>query len=138
MGKLTRLLLFAMMAAPAWGQQQPASPASGQVALPTPLPTATPSVVYFVHNPEAIVDFHPDARIVHGMVNRLVTAVTGEPDVARAWSSLVQPNDKVGIKISAAGGEIFTTHRDVVEAIVDGLVSAGHAENNIASRINCH
>jgi hypothetical protein len=60
-----------------------------------------------------------------------VTAVTGEPDVARAWSSLVQPNDKVGIKISAAGGEIFTTHRDVVEAIVDGLVSAGHPRSSI-------
>lgn len=65
------------------------------------------------------------------MVNRLVLAVTGQPDLARAWGSLVSPNDKVGIKISAAGGELFTTHRDLVNAIVDGLVAAGQKRENI-------
>ena len=65
------------------------------------------------------------------MVNRLVLAVTAQPDLARAWGSLVSPNDKIGIKISAAGGELFTTHRDVVNAIVDGLVAAGHPRRSI-------
>jgi uncharacterized protein (DUF362 family) len=65
------------------------------------------------------------------MVNRLVLAVTGERDLARAWGSLVSPDDNIGIKISAAGGELFTTHRDVVNAIVDGLVAAGHAREKI-------
>lgn len=65
------------------------------------------------------------------MVNRLVLAVTAQPDLARAWGSLVSPNDKIGIKISAAGGELFTTHRDVVNAIVDGLVAAGHPRSSI-------
>lgn len=65
------------------------------------------------------------------MVNRLVLAVTAQPDLARAWGSLVSPNDRIGIKISAAGGEIFTTHRDVVNAIVDGLVDAGHPRSSI-------
>jgi hypothetical protein len=65
------------------------------------------------------------------MVNRLVLAVTGQADLARAWGSLVSPNDKIGIKISAAGGELFTTHRDVVNAIVDGLVAAGHPRSSI-------
>ncbi len=65
------------------------------------------------------------------MVNRLVLAVTGQPDIAKAWSSLVAPNDKIGIKISAAGGELFTTHHEVVNAIVDGLVAAGHSRNSI-------
>ena len=65
------------------------------------------------------------------MVNRLVLAVTGQSDIAAAWSSLVAPNDKIGIKISAAGGELFTTHRDVVNAIVDGLVAAGHSRESI-------
>ena len=65
------------------------------------------------------------------MVNRLVMAVTGQKDLARAWGSLVSPNDKVGIKISAAGGELFTTHRDVVNAIVDGLVAAGVPRQSI-------
>lgn len=65
------------------------------------------------------------------MVDLLVLAVTGQPDVAKAWSSLVAPNDKVGIKISAAGGELFTTHHAVVKAIVDGLVAAGHGRESI-------
>jgi uncharacterized protein (DUF362 family) len=65
------------------------------------------------------------------MVDRLVIAATGQPDLAKAWASLVSPNDKIGIKISAAGGELFTTHHDVVNAIVDGLVSAGHRRESI-------
>lgn len=65
------------------------------------------------------------------MVNRLVLAVTGESNLAKAWGSLVSPGDKIGIKISAAGGELFTTHHDVVNAIVDGLVAAGHPRAGI-------
>jgi len=65
------------------------------------------------------------------MVNQLVLAVTHQSDIASAWRSLVSPNDRVGIKISAAGGELFTTHRDVVNAIVDGLGAAGHSRTGI-------
>lgn len=65
------------------------------------------------------------------MVDHVVLAVTGQPDLVRAWASLVTPNDKVGIKISAAGGEFFTTHHVVVNAIVDGLVAAGQRRASI-------
>ena len=65
------------------------------------------------------------------MTNALVLAVTHQPDVASAWRSLIKPNDRVGIKISAAGGELFTTHREIVNTIVDGLVAAGHARRDI-------
>jgi len=94
-------------------------------------PAPTPSIVYAVHDPAAIKDYKTNPRVVHEMVNRLVLAATGQPDVAKAWASLVSPNDRVGIKISAAGGELFTTHHDVVSAIVDGLVAAGHPRNTI-------
>jgi uncharacterized protein (DUF362 family) len=102
---------------------------------PAPRPTATaaatPSIVYSARNPAAINHYRTDRAVVRGMVNRLVLAVTGKSDIAAAWSSLVAPNDKIGIKISAAGGELFTTHRDVVNAIVDGLVQAGHSRESI-------
>jgi uncharacterized protein (DUF362 family) len=65
------------------------------------------------------------------MVNQLVTAATGQHDVAKAWASLVGPNDRIGIKISAAGGELFTTHHAIVNAIVDGLAAAGHPRGSI-------
>src|SRR5438128_2353014 len=96
-----------------------------------PQPAATPSVVYSVHNPASIKDYKTNPRIVHEMVDRLVRAATGQSDVAKAWASLVSPNDRIGIKISAAGGELFTTHHDVVNAIVDGLVAAGHPRSTI-------
>ncbi len=94
-----------------------------------PLPDR--AIVYSAHDPAAIKDYRTDPAVVRAMVNRLVLAVTGQPDLARAWGSLVSPDDKIGIKISAAGGELFTTHRDVVNAIVDGLVAAGHRRGNI-------
>ena len=94
-------------------------------------PAPTPSIIYAIHDSNAIKDYKTNPPIVHAMVNRLVLAATGQPDVAKAWASLVSPNDRIGIKISAAGGELFTTHHDVVNAIVDGLVAAGHPRSSI-------
>jgi uncharacterized protein (DUF362 family) len=94
-------------------------------------PAATPSIVYAVHDSDAIKGYKTNPSVVRQMVNRLVLAATAQPDVARAWGSLVSPNDRIGIKISAAGGELFTTHHDVVNAIVDGLVAAGHPRSSI-------
>src|ERR1041385_865005 len=96
-----------------------------------PQSTSTPSIVYAVHNSASIKDYKTNARVVHEMVNRLVLAATGQSEVAKAWASLVAPNDRIGIKISAAGGELFTTHHDVVNAIVDGLAAAGHPRGSI-------
>lgn len=87
--------------------------------------------MYSAQDSAAIKDYRTNPAVVRAMVNRLVLAVTGQPDLTRAWGSLVSPNDKIGIKISATGGELFTTHRDVVNAIVDGLVAAGHQRKNI-------
>jgi len=97
----------------------------------TPRPTATPSIVYTAHDPAAINHYRTDPVLARAMVDRLLLAVTHQSDVAKAWSSLVAPTDKIGIKICAAGGELFTTHRDVVNAIVDGLAAAGHPRASI-------
>src|SRR5438045_9683196 len=103
------------------------SAVEGQAQQPAP----TPSVVYAVHNADAIKDYEVNPRLVRDMVNRLVLAVTGQSDVGRAWASLVSPKDRVGIKICAAGGELFTTHHAIVNAIVDGLAAAGHPRSSI-------
>src|SRR5437868_10935527 len=97
----------------------------------TPQPAPAPSIVYSVHDSGAIKDYKTNPRIVREMVNRLVLAATGQADVRKAWASLVAPNDRVGIKICAAGGELFTTHHDIVNAIVDGLTAAGHPRSSI-------
>ena len=102
---------------------------SGLAQAPQPAPT--PSIVYTVHNPDSIKDYEANPRVVREMVNRLVLGVTGQSDVGKAWASLVSPNDRVGIKICAAGGELFTTHHAIVNAIVDGLAAAGHPRSGI-------
>ena len=72
--------------------------------------------IYYLHPQSyAIKDYEADPRVVREMVNRLVLAVTGQSDVEKAWASLVSPNDRVGIKICAAGGELFTTHHAIVK-----------------------
>ena len=88
-------------------------------------------MVYEVADAGAVKQYRTNPALVRAMVDRLVLAVTGQADLAKAWGSLVAPNDRVGIKISAAGGELFTTHRDVVNAIVEGLVAAGHSRGSI-------
>jgi uncharacterized protein (DUF362 family) len=97
----------------------------------TEQPAPTPSVVYALRNADSIKQYKTNPHIVREMVNRLVMAVTGQSDVAKAWGSLVSPGERVGIKISAAGGELFTTHHDIVNAIVDGLSAAGHPRSGI-------
>src|SRR3984893_2695591 len=97
----------------------------------SPPPAPTPSIVWAAHDPDAITDYHANSKIVRKMVDRLILSVTGQTDIAKAWSSLVEPNDKIGIKISAAGGELFTTHHGVVNAMVDGLAIAYHARKDI-------
>jgi len=115
MRNLALVLFCAISSAVAQGQQ----------------PAPTPSIVYAIHNPDSIKQYKTNPHFVREMVNRLVMAVTGQPDVGKAWGSLVSPSDRVGIKISAAGGDLFTTHHDIVNAIVDGLAAAGHPRNSI-------
>ncbi|MGI8432879.1 MAG: DUF362 domain-containing protein [Chthoniobacterales bacterium] len=98
---------------------------------PTPTPVPPVSVVYRAYDPDAIHGYTTNAAVVRRMVDNLVLAVTRQPNIASAWRSLVSPHDKVGIKISATGGEIFTTHRDVVNAIADGLAASGVPRANI-------
>jgi uncharacterized protein (DUF362 family) len=119
------LVLFCAIAVAA-GQTPPPPPAP-----PPPRPAPTPSVVFLARDPDAISGYAADAKTVHGMVDRLVIAATGQSDVGRAWASMISPNDKVGIKISAVGGKLFTTHHEIVNAIIDGLVAAGQTRSKI-------
>ena len=79
----------------------------------------------------AIEDFKADRAVVRRMVDCVVTAATGKADVASAWRSLVQPGDRVGIKISTLGGRLGATHKSVVNAIVEGVESTGVPRKNI-------
>ncbi len=83
------------------------------------------STVYWIQNPECLADNRPQGAAVSAMVHQIVQAATGQDTPKKAWTSLVSPKDRVGIKVSTIGGPGFSTHTEVVDAIVDGLRMAG-------------
>lgn len=88
-------------------------------------------MVYQIRDSMAVSHFVVNAERARSMVDSLVEAVTGQNSVAASWRSLVEPKDVVGIKISATGGDLGSTHRAVVEAIIEGLRDAGVPLGNI-------
>jgi uncharacterized protein (DUF362 family) len=90
------------------------------------MPPAPPAKVYYAVDTAALTPARVvNPGVVKRMVDSLLREVTGQPDMARAWGSLVKKTDRVGIKVAAAGGAVSGTNPQVVDAIVDGLKEAG-------------
>ena len=96
-------------------------------ALEQQAPPEIPSVstIYFADDSLALDQLEENRAVTRRMVDQLVLAVTAQPDLGKAWRSLVSPADRVGIKVCAAGGRYFASHLGIVEAIVAGLEEAG-------------
>lgn len=94
-------------------------------------PARANSTVFFAQDDQAIAQFEENAERTRPMVDALVLALTGQPDLAKAWGSLVSPADRVGIKIATSGGRYFSSHHGIVAAIVAGLESAGVRRDRI-------
>jgi uncharacterized protein (DUF362 family) len=63
--------------------------------------------------------------MVGRMVDAVVMKVTGKTDITSAWRVLIDPKDRVGIKVSTAGAPVSSTHAAVISAVAAGLVAAG-------------
>lgn len=72
-----------------------------------------------------------DRGAVREMLRRGMIEFTGEGTERAAWGSLFSPDDVVGMKLNAAGGRGMSSNKELVLAIVAGLMSAGVKENNI-------
>jgi len=103
-------------------------------AAPEPVPAPVPApdgLVWFARDPDAVAGGRVDSVAVRRMVDALVLRATGRNDIASAWGSLVKPGERVGIKVSASGAPVSSTHPAVVAAVADGLVAAGIAPDRI-------
>ena len=89
------------------------------------------STVFFAQDDQAIDRFAENPERSRAMVNALVSAVTGQTDLGKAWRTLVAPSDRVGIKVATTGGRSFSSHPGVVAAIVSGLEAAGVPREHI-------
>jgi len=89
------------------------------------------SIIYSTQEALSLEQFEENPPVIRKMVDRVVCAVTGRPDAAQGWKSLVAPTDRVGIKVAAAGGRYFGTHRTIVETIIAGLEQAGVPRSHV-------
>ncbi len=78
-----------------------------------------------VHAPNTISRFKANPAKVTSAFNTGLIKWSGKPTPAEAWKTLVKPGERIGLRISTTGGNITSTHQSLVQAIVDGLVSAG-------------
>jgi hypothetical protein len=127
-----RTLQLIALVTGAFGALSAASPA--QDAPTTPAPTPPPlSPVILTENPDVVQRFGiADTEQVRNMVDRCLLKLTSASNIGTAWTRLgITPSDIVGIKITTAGGKLFSTHRPIVEAICEGLEAAGVPPSHI-------
>lgn len=100
------------------------------VAMATAPPEAR-SEVFYALLPAAVEGGTVREGMVRRMVDAVVMAAAGRPEITAAWKTFVQPSDRVGIKVSTAGAPVSSTHPAVVAAVAEGLVAAGVAPRRI-------
>ena len=68
---------------------------------------------------------------VNDLLNRAMENLSGVSHAEQAWQRLFNKDDIVGIKINCLAGRGISTHQELVDAIIEGLKSAGVLERNI-------
>ena len=72
-----------------------------------------------------------DKQVVSEMIDRAMMKLTGLDSAKEAWKDFVLPTDIVGIKINPLAGKQLSTHRIIVDKIIEGLYGAGVLRNQI-------
>ena len=92
----------------------------------------TKSRVVEVHRPGVVGEgYRPDAAATQQMLDRGMYALTGEIRRRDQWSCFVNPSDVVGLKVNGLGGPHLCTKRELIRAVIQGLIEAGVEENHI-------
>ncbi|GAX63021.1 hypothetical protein SCALIN_C46_0026 [Candidatus Scalindua japonica] len=72
-----------------------------------------------------------DTNVISMAIDSALLKITGSENPMVAWSRLFNKNDIVGIKLNCLAGKRFSPHTEIVEAIINGIKSAGVRESNI-------
>ena len=80
---------------------------------------------------DMLVDLDYNAGAVHRAFAAGLKELTGEGTLENSWSSLVSPDDVVGIKINCIGAPRISSSIASINETIAGLKSAGVKENNI-------
>ena len=87
--------------------------------------------VFLAQYPSKVRGGRFEAETIRRMVDGLVMHAARQTDIAAAWRVFVRPEDRVGIKVSASGAPVSSTHPAVVAAVAEGLVAAGVAPERV-------
>jgi uncharacterized protein (DUF362 family) len=72
-----------------------------------------------------------EASIISSAIDSALARITDSKNPSGAWRSLFNENDIVGIKLNCLAGKRFSPHTEIVEAVINGVKSAGVRDNNI-------
>jgi uncharacterized protein (DUF362 family) len=113
----------------ATGEPGQSSKSVAQAPSPASAPQSGGTRVARVKNPTAVKDGQPQAEAVQQLVNSAVEKLSGKtgPD---AWKEYLKPTDVVGVKINCLFQGAHT-HKEVVHAVVAGVLAAGVPADNI-------
>lgn len=94
------------------------------------VPGKFPGKVVQVHNENALLNDKFDAVIIKKMVTQGLEKLTGKK-LKNSYRLLFDKNDVIGIKVNPVGAGLISTRLELVDAIIDWLVSNGAPKQNI-------
>ncbi|MEM6821933.1 MAG: DUF362 domain-containing protein [Verrucomicrobiota bacterium] len=94
----------------------------------TPKPS---SETIIVHAPSTLDRFTVNPASVKSAFNQGLLKYTKRASVEDAWKTMVQPGERIGIRVSTVGGKVTSTEPALVEAVIEGLQSAGISPQDI-------
>ncbi len=109
------------------GQDTRIAQAPGQQAAAN----AGTSKVVRVHCEGVMENGQPNAAKVEQMTLKGMTELTGTNSLGEAFGQFVSPGEVVGLKVNPIAGPGMSTHIELVNAVIAGLLAAGIAENDI-------
>jgi uncharacterized protein (DUF362 family) len=107
-----------------------ASPPAGFV------PMAAPGKIVKVSKSDTLMPngLFPKEDVARTMLERVMTELTGETDIGKAFARFVHKDDKVAIKMNGIAGQTggtMATNKEVILPIVAGVIAAGVPAQNI-------
>lgn len=98
----------------------PTGPTSGTVSA-----NGARATVFIASDPLATEAFSANRAVVRHLVESGIKGITGKGSPAEGWRSLLQSNDVVGFKVTAAPGPVSGTRTSVVRCLVENLLQSG-------------
>jgi len=94
-------------------------------------PESNPRIAIARDERITLTDAQHDRELVKALLDESVRAVTDKKKAEDAWKALFSRRDRVAIKTSCLPGKFLSSNVALVEAIIEGLRSAGVKDENI-------